>query len=176
LNELHAIDSTGVGLLPGAHNFYRGASPLVYDAQTRSAISQLKDCIDVETATSVWEKAISSEWNKKPVWFHGDFSAGNILLQDNQLVAVIDSGGMGVGDPACDLVIAWIFLKEKSRKIFKSHLSLDSDTWARARGWALWKALITIAALKDKNSVEAEKQKQIIEAIFKEHNELMLRQ
>ena len=55
---------------------------------------------------------------------------------------------MGVGDPACDLVIAWTFLTNKSREVFRSHLPLDPDTWARARGWALWKALITIASFK----------------------------
>jgi hypothetical protein len=37
---------------------------------------------------------------------------------------------------------------------------LDADTWARARGWALWKSLITIVSLEDKDSVEAKKQKQ----------------
>lgn len=138
LNELHKIDTRG-GPLPGPHNFYRGESPVVYNAETKSAIAQLQNFIDVDAATAVWEKSISSR-NKNPVWFHGDVSAGNILIKDNQLVAVIDFGGMGVGDPAYDLVIAWTFLKNESRKIFRTHLSLDSDTWARARGWALWKA------------------------------------
>lgn len=75
---------------------------------------------------------------------------------------------MGVGDPACDLVIAWTFLKNKSRKIFRSDLRLNPDTWARARGWALWKALITLVSLKDKNSHDAMKQQQIINEILDE--------
>ena len=168
LNELHTIDSAG-GPLPGFHNFYRGDSPSVYDTETRSAIAQLQGFINTEAVMSVWEKAISSKWSKKPVWIHGDLSVGNILIKDNKLIAVIDFGQMGVGDPACDLVIAWTFLKNESRKLFRSCVGLDSDTWARARGWALWKALITIVPLQDRNSSEVRKQKKIIDAILDEH-------
>lgn len=168
LNELHKINSTG-GPLPGAHNFYRGDSPKVYDAETRSAIEQLQNIVDVDAVTSVWQKAISSKWIKNPVWIHGDLSAGNIIVKDTKLAGVIDFGGMGIGDPACDLVIAWTFLANESRKVFKSQLNLDPDTWARARGWALWKALITIAQLKDKTCSEALKQQRVIAEILKEH-------
>ncbi len=168
LNELHTIDTNG-GPLPGPHNFYRGNSPFVYDAETKAAIAQLQDFIDVDAVTSVWQKAVKSKWHKKPVWIHGDLSAGNILIKDNQLAAIIDFGGMGIGDPACDLVIAWTFLTKESRKVFKKHLNLDPDTWARARGWALWKALITLAALQDKNCPEAIKQLHVINEILEEH-------
>lgn len=168
LNELHKIDITNAPL-PGPHNFYRGGSLLVYDAETKSAISKLQDVIDVNTVTSVWEKAIHSKWSKNPVWIHGDLSAGNILVKDKQLAAVIDFGGMGIGDPACDLVIAWTFLTDENRKIFRSTLRLDADTWARAAGWALWKALITLLPLKDNNCQEAVKQQQIINKILCEH-------
>ncbi len=168
LRELQKIDATDVPLVGGPHNFYRGDSTKVYDAQTRSAIDQLHGVIDTKAATAVWEKSISSEWSKNPVWIHGDISAGNIIIKENKLAAVIDFGGMGIGDPACDLVIAWTFFKNESRNIFKSHVNLDSDTWARARGWALWKALITLASLQDKTCPEAMRQKQIIDEIIKE--------
>lgn len=76
---------------------------------------------------------------------------------------------MAVGDPACDLVIAWTFLTKESRKVFKSHLCVDPDTWARARGWALWKAMITIAPLADKTCSEALRKQQVIDEILNEH-------
>jgi len=57
----------------------------------------------------------------------GDSSLGtrrcrcdNLLVKNGELSAVIDFGGMGVGDPACDLVIAWTFFKGDSRDAFRA--------------------------------------------------------
>lgn len=164
LNEMHTIDSTGGPVTD------RGGSPIVYDDEARSAIMTLQNLIDTDTATAVWDKAISSRWNQKPLWSHGDFSAGNILIKDNKLCAVIDFGSITVGDPACDLVIAWTFLTKESREIFRSLVNLDADTWARARGWALWKAMITLVAMQDKSSAQAIQQLHIINEILDEHH------
>ena len=72
---------------------------------------------------------------------------GNLLLDDGgQVTAVIDFGTCGVGDPACDLVIAWTLLEGRGRDEFRSGMPADSAMWARGRGWALWKALITAAS------------------------------
>ena len=76
-------------------------------------------------------------------WFHGDVAAGNLLLDDGQLAAVIDFGTCGVGDPACDLAVAWTLLTADGRQAFRERLSVDEATWARGRGWALWKTLAT---------------------------------
>jgi aminoglycoside phosphotransferase (APT) family kinase protein len=169
LHELHQIDTTGVPLVGGPHNFYRGDSTKIYDAQTRDAITKLQGIIDTQAATAVWDKATSSEWSKKPVWIHGDLAAGNILIKNELLTAVIDFGGMGIGDPACDLVIAWTLFEGESREVFQQAVGLDTDTWARARGWALWKALITLAALDDKVGVDALEQQRIISELIEEY-------
>ena len=124
LNELHRIKIKNAPL-PGDHNFFRGGDLLVYDTEARLAIEGLKGFIDTKRAMSIWQRALNSKWSKSPIWIHGDLSAGNILIKDSELVAVIDFGGMAVGDPACDLVIAWTLLKNESRKIFKSNLNLD---------------------------------------------------
>lgn len=166
LKELQAIDTTG-GLIPGPHNFYRGASPAVYDSETRSALEKLGNIVDTDACTRVWEKAIESQWDKAPVWFHGDLSAGNILVRDGKLAGVIDFGGVAVGDPACDLVIAWTFFKGKSREVFRSTVDMDKKTWDRARGWALWKALITLNELRAKESAITIEQKEIIDAVVR---------
>jgi len=69
----------------------------------------------------------------------------NLIVRGSELVAVIDFGCSAVGDPACDLVIAWTFFDPSEREHFKSAVRLDDDTWDRARGWAIWKALQVLA-------------------------------
>ncbi len=81
------------GPLPGPHNFYRGGSLSIYDSETREAFAILKNKIDVDTATKVWEEALASRWNDLPVWLHGDVSAGNLLVKDGKLHGVIDFEG-----------------------------------------------------------------------------------
>jgi aminoglycoside phosphotransferase (APT) family kinase protein len=142
---LQRVDATG-GPRAGAHSFYRGASPAHYDEETRRSLAVLDGRIDTGRATAVWDAAVAAPWEGPPVWFHGDVAAGNLLIQDGRLTAVIDFGPSGVGDPACDLVIAWTMFSGESRETFRRAVGQDPATWARARGWALWKALIGLAA------------------------------
>lgn len=60
---------------------------------------------------------------------------------------MIDFGLLAVGDPACDLMIAWTFFEGKSRDIFRSTMTLDPETWERARAWTLWKASVIVSGL-----------------------------
>jgi aminoglycoside phosphotransferase (APT) family kinase protein len=144
LVALQGVDPSG-GPAAGAHCFHRGASLRVYDAETHDAIATLGPRIDGAAATDAWQKALAATWSGSPVWFHGDIAAGNLLLDDKgDLAAVIDFGTSGVGDPACDLVIAWTLFEGESRAEFRRLMPADDAMWARARGWALWKALITI--------------------------------
>jgi aminoglycoside phosphotransferase (APT) family kinase protein len=147
LAALYAVDAAG-GPPAGKHSFYRGARLAVYDGDTRSAIAALEDEIDAAAATEVWEAALATAWDGAPVWLHGDVTGSNLLVVDGRLGAVIDFGCSAVGDPACDLTIAWTLFAGKSREAFRARLPLDEGTWARGRGWALWKALLTVRDLK----------------------------
>lgn len=139
---LQSVDTTG-GPLAGEHSFYRGAPPEHYHDETLEALAVLKGRIDTDLAREVWDAALATSWDRSPVWFHGDIASGNLLVQEGRLSAVIDFGTSGVGDPACDLVIAYTFFSGSSRSAFRDAVQQDAATWARARGWALWKALIT---------------------------------
>ena len=122
---LQQIDPTG-GPPPGSHNFFRGGPLETYDSETRRAIAAAQDLIDGELARAVWENALAATWHGRPVWVHGDVAAGNLLVQAGRLAAVIDFGCSGVGDPACDLTIAWTLLSGESREAFRSALPLDA--------------------------------------------------
>jgi aminoglycoside phosphotransferase (APT) family kinase protein len=144
LVALQGADPSG-GPPAGAHCFHRGGSLRVYDSETHAAIAELGPRIDGAAATDTWQAALEATWTGPPVWFHGDIASGNLLLDDRgDLSAVIDFGTSGVGDPACDLVVAWTLFDGESRAEFKRLMPADDAMWARARGWALWKALITI--------------------------------
>ncbi|HEX6686348.1 MAG TPA: aminoglycoside phosphotransferase family protein [Candidatus Limnocylindrales bacterium] len=143
LAALKRIDATG-GPQAGAHNFYRGGPLAVYDGETQAAVKDLGDRIPGELVLRIWREALESTWDGPPEWFHGDMSTGNLLINDDgRLSAVIDFGTCGVGDPACDVAIAWTLFKAESRDAFRERLAIDDGTWARGRGWALWKALVT---------------------------------
>ena len=159
------------GPSPGPHNFYRGGPLRTYDGETRQALAALGGTIDADAAAEVWEAALATTWHGSPVWIHGDVSAGNLLMQEGQLSAVIDFGACGVGDPACDLAIAWTLFGGESREVFRQMLSLDVDTWARGRGWALWKALIVEAGLTEANpaDLEAAPSRRIIDEVVGDH-------
>ena len=172
LVALREIDATD-GPLPGPHNFFRGSPPEVYDSETRQAIVDLDSTIDGAAASEVWNAALTSQWQFEPVWFHGDISAGNLLVTDGALSAIIDFGTSGIGDPACDLVIAFTLFSGRSRDVFRSGVALDDATWARARGWAIWKALIVAAGSAGSHSPrsEATKARRVIDEVIADHRQ-----
>ncbi len=145
LRALHGLEPDG-GPSAGAHSFHRGGGLRVYDGQARAAIAALP-AAQAASATAIWNEAQASSWSRPPAWLHGDVSSGNLLLRDGRLAAVIDFGNMAVGDPACDLVAAWTLFDGAARETFAASLPYDAQVWSRARGWALWKAAITVTGL-----------------------------
>lgn len=143
LKSLQSIDATDAPG-PSADNFFRGAHPSVYHSETVQYLRELDGLIDVTVAAKVWHQAVASEWSRSPVWVHGDFAASNLLVNDAGLCGVIDFGQLAAGDPACDLAIAWTLLSGASRQVFRDELNIGQSTWLRGRGWALWKALLTL--------------------------------
>ena len=157
------------GPAPGTHNFYRGGDLRVYDGETRQALETLDGLVDVAGARRVWEDALDATWTGKPVWFHGDVSAGNLLVDSGALSAVIDFGTCGVGDPACDLAIAWTMFGAEAREAYAAARDVDDAMWARGRGWTMWKALIVAAGLAGTNSPEDGSSRRVIADVIADH-------
>jgi aminoglycoside phosphotransferase (APT) family kinase protein len=145
LEALQGVDPDGAPG-PGEENFFRGAPLVTFDARVRADLAQLRDETDAEAATAVWEEALRAPGPKgPPVWVHGDLDRRNLLTREGRLEAVVDFGCLGVGDPACDVAVAWKVLSPESRDGFRDALAVDDATWARARGWALSQALGALA-------------------------------
>lgn len=168
LRTLQGIDATG-GPAPGPHNFYRGGPLTTYADEVRRSVDALGDEIAGEAVEKVWDDAVAATWEGDPVWFHGDVAAGNLLVRDGRLAAVIDFGTSGIGDPACNVVIAWTLLHGPSRDAFRARLGVNPGTWSRGRGWALWKALITLAGAFDRDPDAAAVSRRVIEHVLADH-------
>ena len=134
----------------------RGVPLARRDADTRTAIDALAGMVDTDAVTAVWDAALRApEWPGPPVWLHSDLAPGNLLIVDGRLSAVIDFAGVGVGDPAGDLPVAWNLLPAEARDVLHATLQVDDATWERGRGWALSIALIQLPYYHRTNPVLA---------------------
>ncbi len=139
------------------------------DESARAALVALEGMIDTDAAAAAWDKALEAPaWSGPPVWIHGDLMPGNLLLEGGRLTGIIDWGSLGIGDPACDLIIAWSLLPAEARNVFRAALDVDHATWARGRGWALSIALIALPYYKDTNPVFADVARHLIHEVLAE--------
>ena len=153
---------------PGPRNFHRGGDLAIYAEETEAALRALGARIDQAGARALWDRARAARWTGAPVLLHGDLAPDNLLQRDGDLIAVIDFGNLALGDPACDLTIAWTLFEGPSRAAFRAALPLDAATWARARGWALWKAAKVLAG-QDGNPRQAATAQALIATLVAEH-------
>lgn len=100
-----------------------------------------------------WERALAAPpWDGTPVWHHGDLDMRNWLVRDGRIRGVIDWGSMGIGDPACDVMVAWKLHSPEARDAFRVALPTDDATWVRARGWVLSQAALILAYYTPENN------------------------
>ena len=148
----------------------RGVPPARRDAATREAIRDLAGLVDTDLVTAAWEHALAAPvWDGPPVWAHGDLSPGNLLVADGVVTAVIDFSGVGVGDPACDLLVAWNLLVGDARTAFRAALGVDDAQWARGRGWALSVALLQLPYYRVSNPPLAANARHVIDQVTLDH-------
>jgi aminoglycoside phosphotransferase (APT) family kinase protein len=149
---------------------YRGGPLTALDARTRTAIAELSGMIDTDTVTDVWDAALRApQWDGPAVWVHADLMPGNLLTVDGRLSAVIDFATVGVGDPACDLIVAWNLLPAGVRTAFRSAVGADDAAWTRGRARALSMALIQLPYYQDTNPAMAANARHTIGEVLADH-------
>jgi aminoglycoside phosphotransferase (APT) family kinase protein len=149
VTALRQIDTTGAH--PRSPQS-RGGPLAEGDEQVRRSITQLGDRIDAAATLRSWQESLDAPaWDGAEVWVHGDLLPGNLLVVDGRLSAVIDFGGLNVGDPACDLQPAWNVFAGESRRRFRAELEVDDASWLRGRGWALYQAVSALPYYWDTN-------------------------
>jgi aminoglycoside phosphotransferase (APT) family kinase protein len=140
---LQGVDPTGAP--PG-----RGIPLAVRDEQMRYWWARYDGDPRVREA---WQRALAAApWDGPPVWHHGDLDCRNWLVQDRKISGVIDWGSMGVGDPACDVMVAWKLHSAAARDAFREALPTDDATWERARGWLVSQAVAALSYYTPENN------------------------
>jgi len=150
-----------------------GRKPLrQLDTVTREAIESARGVIDSNAATAAWKRALDAPaWNGTPVWIHTDLLRPNLLVHDSRLAAVIDFGGVGVGDPAADVIAAWSVFSHTGRGVFRDVLDVDDATWNRARGFALHQAAMIIPYYAETNPGFVALAKRTVEEVLADIND-----
>ncbi len=164
------VELRGMDPIAGAPR--AGRRPLrELDALTRPAIKASRGVIDSAAAAAAWERALEAPaWDGTPVWIHTDLLRPNLLVHGGRLRAVIDFGGVGVGDPAADVIPAWSVFGQLGRAVFRGALDVDDDMWNRARGFALHQAALIIPYYGDTNPVFVALAKRTVEEVLADIN------
>jgi aminoglycoside phosphotransferase (APT) family kinase protein len=158
---LRSIDPAGAPP-PGLHSAFRGGPLEHWDEEMQHLFLRVEGR-ERDRARAIWRDALDAAFTGPPVWFHGDVSVNNMLFRDGVLCGVLDFGCAGVGDPSCDTAIIWTHLSGAPRDAFRKELAVDEATWARGRGWALWKGLIMIT---NKPPGQAELARHVLDELF----------
>lgn len=142
---VRALQQVDTSNAPPRRRGERGAPLAELDAPVRRSIDRLDERFDREATLRAWEESLDAPaWAGDEVWVHGDLLPGNLLVVGGRLTAVIDFGGLNVGDPACDLQPAWNVFAARSRDRYRLELGVDDASWLRGRGWALFQAVVAL--------------------------------
>jgi aminoglycoside phosphotransferase (APT) family kinase protein len=141
IRALQAVDASGGPPAGG-----RGGPLADRDGAFRASLAALPADLGRDALAAEWESALRApEWDGPPVWIHGDLDARNVLVEDGRLTGVVDWGSLAVGDPACEVMVAWKLVPAAARDAFRAALAVDDATWQRGRGWALSQAVAALA-------------------------------
>ncbi|HZU71314.1 MAG TPA: aminoglycoside phosphotransferase family protein [Acidimicrobiales bacterium] len=150
------------------HNPFRSVTLAGRDEVARATLAEVEALVDRRRVEAAWRQALEvTEWDGPPVWLHGDLHPANLLVADGRLSGVIDFGDLCAGDPAVDVVGAWMLFPPLARPMFAAAVGVDDATWRRGRGWALAIGLACLAHSAD-NPVVAGMGRRAVEAVLEE--------
>jgi aminoglycoside phosphotransferase (APT) family kinase protein len=100
-----------------------------------------EDMLPVDQLRSLWATFRALPAAGPDMMTHGDLIPGNLLVDGEHPVGVIDGGNFGPADPALDLVAAWHMLDVNARAMLRAELGCDEIEWQRGTAWALQQAM-----------------------------------
>lgn len=162
LNQVRSLPTDGA---PAA-----GRSPHALDPDVRAALANFLPEEQPDELIAIWDQLMTTPaWNgEDSLWMHGDVAPGNLIFEEGCLVAAIDWSGLGVGDPASDLQVAWNMLASEARAVFREAMAVDDATWDRARARAFTQACFQLPYYRETNRPLAAQARYVFEQILDE--------
>ena len=120
--------------------------PLTASQSPVAAVARLEEPVDQAALREIWSTALAApDWSGPALWLHGDLHPANVTVIGGTLAGVLDFGDLCSGDPAVDLCAAWMLLPAgAAARFFDAYQRADDATIARAKGWAILRALALI--------------------------------
>ncbi|WP_433369728.1 phosphotransferase [Actinoplanes sp. CA-142083] len=119
----------------------RGGILTDHDEWMETCFHRSEPFLDVPPLRRLWAHLRTLPRTSPDVMTHGDLIPGNVLVSDNRLAGILDTGGFAPADPALDLVAAWHLLRKPTRQLLRSALNRDDLEWERGRAWAFEQAM-----------------------------------
>jgi aminoglycoside phosphotransferase (APT) family kinase protein len=129
---LRGVD-TGGRLFSGDN---RGGVLAHHDDWMAKCFEESEGLLDVPRLRRLWSCFRELPRTGADVMSHGDLIPGNVLVAEDRLSGVLDTGGFGPADPALDLVSAWHLLQPGPRELLRRTLACDDLEWERGKAWA----------------------------------------
>ena len=109
--------------------------------------------VDIAALRELWQELRGLPEVDLDVMCHGDLTPPNVLVEDDHLAGVLDTGGFAAADPALDLVSVWHLLDPERREIVRDRLECSDVEWRRGMAWALQQAMGLVWYYADTNPV-----------------------
>lgn len=137
ITTLRAVDAgdrsySGIG---------RGGDLRDHDDWMAVCFSESERLLDVPRLRTLWTRFRDVPPCGPDVMSHKDLIPANLIVRDDRLAGVLDTGGFGPADPALDLVAAWHLLDRAERHTVRRSLGASAVEWSRGAAWAFQQAM-----------------------------------
>ncbi|MDN5686270.1 MAG: phosphotransferase [Brachybacterium sp.] len=133
----------------------RGGSLPDHDPWIAECLDRSEGLLPIPELRTLWERLRGLPHESADVMSHTDLIPGNLLVDHQHLVGVLDTGGFAPADPALDLVAAWHLLEDDARDVLRSRLDVPELDWRRGAAWAYVQAIGLVWYYEQTNPVMA---------------------
>ncbi len=144
----------------------RGGDLPDHDAWIEECLTESRDLVDTAALRRLWSSFRELPREDADVMSHTDLIPGNLLVERDRLVGVLDGGGFRAADPALDLVAAWHLLGSSARDVLRLELSCPDLQWLRGQAWAFEQAMGVVWYYRDTNPLMAEMGRTTLERLL----------